>query len=727
MASVAATSPRWGASKARSPPYPDLPGQQQSASAKRRRPEPQQISSAQQAWRRTSAELHTRVLADAEKQEKMSNQRWSERARGAAARGFMTGAFSAEEAGLVFAARSLTAVLARTKPQLKKGYNAAFANIQALHAQEPIAQLATLTAKQARKAVTRLARIYGTRLLVGKDVSDEPHPSGKSYEERKPLLAEMATLLIGGAFAGDDGFAPAIGEDGAVLPLQPRTCSPAAAKLGTGGKFRSIADARRKSVKFAQLAQRLQLRTDRSIWLNLRKFAPRLVTRKWAVKKRRNKQLSRDCALEGQGLKPVTFPVSYAAGDCPVKPERFVPINDEHAQLLQQGLASLCPTLRPNVAPADTASERVRAAPSRAALDADAYLLSLHDTLSDWQPSASDDQELRGAAQQKLDDNRERVAQLLQQRQQVPGADKLSAKEVAAAIARQRASASSEGGGGGGGGTAAGVAEACAFFTRQHMALLPAPRQQPNGLETYSFSVAGRNVIARGRWVDVTSKEYQYYWDPLHNLEQWHIDAFTIDPVEFLANQKTIGQRGVAVSIVEDELLNKPVGALPRMMVYIAVHCVHGTKAFFPGTGARGGQKTRDTYDGYQHFVCDLSETEAQHLRSFKYYNQPPALNSPTRIHSMLSEPVDSKFFLVRCYTCLPAIQSTSFCKLSSQSSSLRNSHAMRNPACAAYVSFFASRSFDFLHFSCSVAQTSIATHSNDTLCLTTKSNHRSG
>ena len=277
----------------------------------------------------------------------------------------------------------------------------------------------------------------------------------------------------------------------------------------------------------------------------------------------------------------------HSAADCPVKLERFVPINEQHSQLLRQALLLRRGSshAQASIPTADTAAARVRSAPFREQADTDAYLLQLHDAVQLWKKPADADVSILCGAQLKLRDHAERVEQLLHERKQGGAVATLSAKEIALAYAEQaqrvRDNGNSGGGSGSGGGLAAAAQAPCAFYTRAHMAVLAAPVEtQTNGLETYHVQVGPQSAdvaIVKGRWLPIGSPEYKYYWDPLNNLDQWHIDGLTVDPHNFLCDLKMIGQKGVAFDIVENALLNKSVGQLPKIMVYIAVHAQFGT------------------------------------------------------------------------------------------------------------------------------------------------------
>lgn len=61
------------------------------------------------------------------------------------------------------------------------------------------------------------------------------------------------------------------------------------------------------------------------------------------------------------------------------------------------------------------------------------------------------------------------------------------------------------------------------------------------------------------------------------------------------------------------------------MQVYIAVHAVYGTFAFFPHNGLRRGKQ--DAHSGVDLWTHQLTDKQREFIISKKYYNQQPALD----------------------------------------------------------------------------------------------------
>lgn len=135
---------------------------------------------------------------------------------------------------------------------------------------------------------------------------------------------------------------------------------------------------------------------------------------------------------------------------------------------------------------------------------------------------------------------------------------------------------------------------------------------------------------------------------------KWWIDALTIDPKVLLEDQDVIAQRGLERMVIECDLANASLGSVPSVMVYIAVHPVYGTKVFFPKHGMKRGKK--HARDGADVWIDDITEEQANFIKSKAYYNKPETLRelaakrSPQRQQKFWKGLFAAKNFLVRAH-----------------------------------------------------------------------------
>lgn len=514
-----------------------------------------------------------------------------------------------------------------------------------------------------RKAITQLTRSWGQHLLVHDNVDDRPRPSGELFEARKDTLAKMVALLLG--------------------------------TDGRGAGFTSIAHARAASLDFTTLAWRLGLRTERAIWLELRKFAPRLVKKKWKVVKTRTPAVARSCASQVLSHEPAQFARCYDEkeqdGKSTYRMEpvlRFVPHNEDAADAICQGLdwQYASSAVQPTIPKGKYAFDRVRAGPLRAQADADDALLKLADALA-----AAEQADQRGLAPHcnasTLEHARAQVAAAEQRIAELRELQCDLQSSADAAWAAKRPPPASK------------------YFTAEALALLPQPPQALDARGTFELTFpvgppaahgdAPPTRTARGRWLSINHEDYQYYWDPENIDDQWQIDAFTTDPQVFLSDLKAIGEEGVPMPVQQLEIMNKSVGALPKMLVYIAVHPQHGTRVFYPYSGARGGQKKENTYDGYQYWCSNLADWQKEQLVQFAHYNQTGAWSHQHVAARRLrvSERFSPDNFLVRHTSSQAfALDTSAFHSLCSGSLYLfKNNQAICKPTLLAAVTFLSS------------------------------------
>jgi hypothetical protein len=78
-------------------------------------------------------------------------------------------------------------------------------------------------------------------------------------------------------------------------------------------------------------------------------------------------------------------------------------------------------------------------------------------------------------------------------------------------------------------------------------------------------------------------------WHPDNSDNQWWVDAFTIEPTSS-SHSTVISKRGMKQDAVENPVANASVGTMPKVMVYIAVHAVHGVFVSWVNTGSTMGR-----------------------------------------------------------------------------------------------------------------------------------------
>lgn len=77
-------------------------------------------------------------------------------------------------------------------------------------------------------------------------------------------------------------------------------------------------------------------------------------------------------------------------------------------------------------------------------------------------------------------------------------------------------------------------------------------------------------------------------WRPENVHKTWFIDALTIHPKKLNDLVRGIWERGKRQP-VQTSAITVSDTDLPSVMVYIAVHCDFGVRAFIPATGSHGG------------------------------------------------------------------------------------------------------------------------------------------
>lgn len=123
-----------------------------------------------------------------------------------------------------------------------------------------------------------------------------------------------------------------------------------------------------------------------------------------------------------------------------------------------------------------------------------------------------------------------------------------------------------------------------------------------------------------------------YHWEHSKGYKQWWIDALTVEPTKLLHGMTGLWEHGIEQPVCVTDLENASIGTLPTVSVYIAVHAEHGTHAFYPHFGAKGGGKNRDAegkvYDGFKYWHSDLPLETLQEIAALKYCNHPKAVQA---------------------------------------------------------------------------------------------------
>lgn len=152
----------------------------------------------------------------------------------------------------------------------------------------------------------------------------------------------------------------------------------------------------------------------------------------------------------------------------------------------------------------------------------------------------------------------------------------------------------------------------------------------------------------------------QVWWNPKCYENCWYIDAFTVDATLLASHVKGIWDKTAGrPPKIASNTAGAKIGSLPKVMVYIACHKDHGTRAFFLYHGAKhGGKASTKTdkghmYAGFRFWYHDLTDCELMHIKAMSYYSNEATL---TKFEARVGEAVrktmgtdafDPRFFLV--------------------------------------------------------------------------------
>lgn len=156
-------------------------------------------------------------------------------------------------------------------------------------------------------------------------------------------------------------------------------------------------------------------------------------------------------------------------------------------------------------------------------------------------------------------------------------------------------------------------------------------------------------------------QQREYFWQPANYNDCWFFDALTIDPSQLLSDETVIWERGRPQPVQERKLSNANIGSLPKELMYIAVHPLHGCLVFWPFHGAKHGgaadgkEALGGMYEGCPFWYTGLPEFYQEHIADTNYYNKHEAVlkaSSATRqrVQAPLNaaKGIDGNNFLVR-------------------------------------------------------------------------------
>lgn len=182
------------------------------------------------------------------------------------------------------------------------------------------------------------------------------------------------------------------------------------------------------------------------------------------------------------------------------------------------------------------------------------------------------------------------------------------------------------------------------------------------GLEPMWFPTYYKDSAISGKALNyLFEPTYKVFWNPKCFDNCWYIDAFTVDATLLAAEIKGIWDSswGPPPKIASNAASAK-VGSLPKVMVYIACHKEHGTRAFFLYHGAKHGGKSSTKsdeghmYEGFKFWYKDLTDSQLEHIKAMSYYSVAATLTKfETRTGKaarqlMRTDKFDPCYFLVR-------------------------------------------------------------------------------
>lgn len=151
--------------------------------------------------------------------------------------------------------------------------------------------------------------------------------------------------------------------------------------------------------------------------------------------------------------------------------------------------------------------------------------------------------------------------------------------------------------------------------------------------------ILGLEPMTYPKWVPVRSglrNPLPVYWDLERCQKQWCVDAFTVDPGGMLTQQLVIGYRGARREAVETPVASAGIAALPKSLIYIALHPTHGLRVFWSETGCRMGKQ--DAFAQFRTWCAELTEAQKQYIAAFRHMNY----NSVVATHATFTGPKDA-------------------------------------------------------------------------------------
>lgn len=179
-------------------------------------------------------------------------------------------------------------------------------------------------------------------------------------------------------------------------------------------------------------------------------------------------------------------------------------------------------------------------------------------------------------------------------------------------------------------------------------------------MEPIVFPQCYRDAWLNKAWDDLYNITMK--WNPARGLNQWWIDALTMETPKKLGSETGLGVQGEAPPVLETQLANSRPGSTPAVLAYIAVHAQHGCRIWFPHHGAKGagGAKNNEPgkpWEGFVSWVDTLSKESKDLLVDLNYFNQPDAMkkiDDRRRAQMMDKDAFTPDNFLVWSFTHVP-------------------------------------------------------------------------
>jgi hypothetical protein len=140
------------------------------------------------------------------------------------------------------------------------------------------------------------------------------------------------------------------------------------------------------------------------------------------------------------------------------------------------------------------------------------------------------------------------------------------------------------------------------------------------------------------------------YWQPENSHNMLSYDCFTVDPRELAQGRsRVIGAKGVPQEAVSDPLLDKAVGAMPKMFFGLACHPRYGARVWLYYTGSSGGQRGADAWEDARYWYDEPEMTPEirQQIADRGHCNFPEAIQQ--KAGAVFGQFSASKFLVRLC------------------------------------------------------------------------------